>query len=59
MMAEEMVQVFECGQRLCKDGKPHDDDGEGIDEEYEGGGGMSSTTCSRCGSASIDRAMWL
>jgi hypothetical protein len=46
------TQIHICGGELCFDGKPHDDDGPPV--EFENGG---STSCSRCGSAAIDR-MW-
>ena len=54
-MANEPVTVFTCGPKLCVsgDGKPCDDDGPGV--VWDSGG---STTCSRCGSAAIDRCMW-
>lgn len=44
----------------CPDGPcEHQWDGEAVDEEFEGGGGCSSATCSKCGMRAIDHDMWV
>ena len=43
----------------CPDGEcEHVWDGEWVEEKFEGGGGTSSVTCSRCGMRRIDHDMW-
>ena len=57
MSEDKEVQVVICGGDLCKDGKPHDDNGwEETTDEY--GCVTGTAVCSRCGSRAIDRALW-
>lgn len=45
----------------CATGGPceHRWDGEWVEEARDGGGGMASSSCSRCGMLCISHSMWL
>lgn len=62
----EPITVISCGPstKTCKCNCPDGDcehvwDGKGVEEELEGGGGMSSATCSKCGMPAISHDMWV
>ena len=47
------ITVFRCGGDECPKGGKHQWDDE-VTEEFEDGGGFSSTACSKCGLTSMD-----
>ena len=61
------ASFFSCGPQSaqckceCARGGPceHQWDGKWVREEREGGGGMESSSCSRCGMLCIDHSLWL
>jgi hypothetical protein len=63
----EPVSVYSCGPSSsqckceCATGGAceHVWDGEGVEVEYENGGGWSSVDCSKCGMTAMSHSMWL
>ncbi len=47
------ITVFVCGGKSCPKGGDHQWDAE-VEEKYEGGGGMWSQACSKCGLSRMD-----
>lgn len=54
-MEKKEIVVHVCGLKLCRDGKPHDDDKTVILRDSQGREIGMSVACSRCGSSAMER----
>uniref|UniRef100_A0A6M3LCL4 Uncharacterized protein n=1 Tax=viral metagenome TaxID=1070528 RepID=A0A6M3LCL4_9ZZZZ len=57
MADKQEITVMVCGTKLCKDGKPHDDDSLVDFRDENGRVTWASVACSRCGLTVMDRCL--